>query len=208
MYVHFACGVWLCMSLLFMKRFSCSSIWTTHFKKRGYFIIASTLSKKREHIRIPYNSNHLLAEPSLLSWGGLVSLRDCCVPNQPPGLKTHPGTSALAREIVGREGPQVWAMKCCPGLGMGYVRVLRFHGLFRRTLSLVNPEVSCAQDHWLSMWLLIPQGQKQVMAIDSVTQGEQRGLRSWRKLSLHLIAGTLLALNKSCQFSKQQLPRL
>lgn len=72
--------------------------------KWGYFIIASTLSKKKEHIQIPYNSNHLLAHPSILSWGGLGSVRECCVPSHPPGLKDHPGPSALAGEAVGRGG--------------------------------------------------------------------------------------------------------
>lgn len=44
--------------------------------KCGYFIIASTLSKKREHIRIPYNSNHLLADGALHPELGRTSLTE------------------------------------------------------------------------------------------------------------------------------------
>lgn len=122
--------------LLFMKRLSCNGIWTTHFKKWGYFIIASALSKTREHIQIPCNSNHLFAEPSILSSGGLGSVRECSVPNCPPGLKAHLGPSALtwealAREVVGRWCPVQKEM--LPDFGEGLSCKLRFLGIYSST---------------------------------------------------------------------------
>lgn len=128
--------------------------------KWGYFIIASTLSKKREHIQIPCNSNHLFVEPSILSWGGLVSLRDGCVPNHPclPGLKVSfwswcPGQGSCMKRGSPVEGDEMllWA-------GHGLCPCADIHVLLIWMLPPVNPEVCCAEDHRFYVWLLIPHG--------------------------------------------------
>lgn len=94
--------------------------------KQGYFIIASTLSKKRERIQIPCNSNHLSAEPSiLLGKTSIIERVLCSQPSTTPFFENHVLVMELWAGQLYREASQVRAMKCCPWLGLGYVHVLR-----------------------------------------------------------------------------------
>lgn len=96
--------------------------------KQGYFIIALTLSKKRERIPIPCNSNHLFEEPCILSWGktGVLKRVLCYRSSMFTWFEYLILALVLCTGNVGIKPFQGGVMTCCPGLGSGCVRVLRF----------------------------------------------------------------------------------
>lgn len=94
--------------------------------KRGYFIIASTLSKKRERIQIPCNSNHLSAQPSiLLGTTSTVERVLCSQLSMTPWLENRVLVMELCAGKLYGEASQVRVMKYCPWRGRDSVSVLR-----------------------------------------------------------------------------------
>lgn len=179
--------------------------------KQGYFIIALTLSKRREHIQIPCNSNHLLAEPCILSWGGLVSLRDCCVPDLPrsPGLSISLWSWCSAQESLGREPcweggldaalSWAWAVSVCWDSchlsGHSHWLLQRF-GVPRITTNLFG--------------FLLYMGRSRAWQETVWLREKSEGLwtqENYICISL-LLTSTLLALSQSWNVSEHQLPCL
>lgn len=84
--------------------------------KQGYFIIASTLSKKRECIQIPCNSNHLSAEPSiLLGRTSIIERVLCSQPSATPYFENRVLVIELWAGKLYEEASQVRAMNAVLG---------------------------------------------------------------------------------------------
>lgn len=141
--------------------------------KQGYFIIALTLSKKREHIPIPCNSNHLFKEPCILSWGktGVLKRVLCFRSSMFTWFECLILALVLCTGNVGIKPFQVGGDDTLPWAGLRLCPCAEIPVLFIQTLPLVILEVWGASDHCSFVWLLTAHGWKQGMAGDSVTQG-------------------------------------
>lgn len=167
--------------------------------KWGYFIIASTLSKKREHIQIPYNSNHLLADGALHPELGRTSIteRSSC-----SKLSTSTWFENLLLVLV------LW-------MGKVYEERLSRWGRWNTTLGWAQATSMCWDS--CAMHLNAPSGQPRglvcigspVSCVASYStwveanhgkrqrdSEKKRGPRSRRKLGLHLSPGTLLSFKQ------------